>query len=152
VVITDVGQARINTAALAAFGTVTLGVAVLVDKEGHKLGLLNLKAFEKGKTADNYFKLSLDKEGKIGYLSGLTPVLREYGYDFKASGSQNFTPTFSQTKSGTLCVLDVPIGSLTPRPKVARASKKQREANHEAVKASEAAKAEGVKVGESDLI
>ena len=125
--ITDAGQIRLNAKAVEAFGEVKFGVAIGYDTEAGVVAFINLsKGYPKGKGADNYFKLVMDKGGKVGYISGTAVLLRQYGYDYVASGSQSFSGDnlkFSTSANGTMAVVKVPVGSLTPKPKQTRTTK-----------------------------
>jgi hypothetical protein len=82
----------------------------------------------KGKIEDkDMIKLNHSKKGGTYSFSGsaILKQMTEFGatatYDYKASGNQNFPVTFDEKNKALM--FELPEGSLTPKPVVARAKK-----------------------------
>lgn len=68
----------------------------------------------------DFAKIGWSKDGKSAFC-GLSPEFKEVGYDYKASGTQSFKATIDE--KGKTITFELPVGALTPKPKVARAKK-----------------------------
>lgn len=112
--ITDNGQIRFNKLAAAVFGD-SKAVMLFDFSEKRVLTIVGYSGkLPKGWTEEDLFALPSDPEKKGCYINAAS-ALRQLGYDYKASGSQNFKE-LGINKEKRLISFTVPKGALTPLP------------------------------------
>lgn len=121
------GQIVLNSLASKHFnGDLHFGMAA----DGGKVYMFPKGAKALGKTPDSeLFEFKKGKKSDALFMSATNflkskDVFGEHIYDFKASGNQSFDATIDEKNQAL--IFELPKGSLTPRPKVARDKKKKK--------------------------
>jgi len=145
--ITDNGQIRFNKLAAEVFGD-SKSVMLYDFNDKRELSIVGYTGkLPKGWTEEDLFALPAPSEDAAkhkGVYINAAAALRQLGYDYKASGSQNFKE-LGMNKEKRLIRFTVPAGALAKIPSAPRAPRKPKEATTAAAagKPAVAAEAEG---------